>query len=275
MVRTAPAMKAESYGDWPYLLTLSFLPVIHALTHGQLSIMVLTVFLAHYRLLRTDRRFQAGLILAFGLVKFNLIAGYIAILVLRKQCKEMSGFLVGLVAFVLISVSITGGSGALKYPSVFEVAEYVQVTPQIMPSLRGLLFLITQNRNPILWTTLLSGMAIAITVRKEEHSAEVSFIAASIASLLVAYHLHSYDLCLLQLPFLVGRSWNPSRALTIYGAVIVFWATRYFALFSLVLVILLLECEWIFGTAPLHPANEITVPAVIRPQGASARSGSR
>jgi hypothetical protein len=240
-------ISSGEYGDWPWLLSMSFMPVVHCLSHGQLSILVLGAYASCYELWRRGKRFSGGLILAIAMVKFQLIAGFVAVLCLKKKWRELGGVATGSGIALLVSLAITGWHGLLRYPALLWAEEHSPgvLPPERMASLRGLLAVITGHPNPLLLAAVLSVMVIFVAawIWKEDDLA-VGFSAALIASLLAAYHVNQYDLTLLLLPAFLVMKALPSRSvvllgLTAYGLPLLFWVTGYFALFAIPLTLAL------------------------------------
>ncbi len=186
------------FGNWPLLLSLVYVPVMGCLLHGQLSIVMLAAFVYAYALWKNGRPFLGGLVLSVATLKFQLILGLAAILLLKGKWKELAGLATGGAAFVAISAAITGVPALLAYPAFVLHSDLPINELPHMANWQGLLFLLHMN-----WPILLGSIS-AITILWAAWTwkdLDRGLCAATLAGMLVSYHLTPQDLTLTILPF--------------------------------------------------------------------------
>src|SRR5207248_2959478 len=138
---------------WPYLANLrrlspavavllifSSFPVFVSILQGQDSILLLAIFAASFVALKRNRAEIAGLLLALGTFKFQVVIPVMAIFLLQRRWKLATGFLVGVAGLVGMSATVVGWRTMLAYPRLLHHIEHglVGVTPRVMPNIRGL-----------------------------------------------------------------------------------------------------------------------------------------
>jgi len=202
-VRTLSRLAGVDYGNWPLLLSLAFLPTAACLAHGQVSILILAVYLATYVLWRGGRRLLAGLVLSIATLKFQLVAGFVAVLLLRGKWRELAGFACGAAVCAGLSLWMTGKQALIAYPAFVRHSEGgVGSEPGNMANWRGLIGLIAHH--PLAWVVVLSVVTVAWAARAWVNL-EIGFSAALLAALLTSYHMNPQDLVLALLPFFLCR----------------------------------------------------------------------
>lgn len=202
-VRKLSQLAGVAYGNWPLLLSLAFLPTAACLAHGQVSILIVAVYLATYLLWRDGRRFLGGLVLSVATLKFQLVAGFVAALLLRRKWRELGGFACGAAICAGLSVWMTGKRALMAYPVFVRQSEGgVGSEPRNMANWRGLVGLVAHH--PLAWVVVLSLVTVAWAARAWVNL-EIGFSAALLAALLVSYHMNPQDLTLALLPFFLCR----------------------------------------------------------------------
>jgi hypothetical protein len=193
--------------------SMCYFPVFFTILQGQDSILLFSIYVLGYRALRRNRPFLGGMTLGLGIFKFPLLIPFLVPFVAKRKLHVVLGF--GLTSLVLAAVSIAtvGLSTAAYYPryllSIDRIAAGVN-RPQDMPNIRGLLSVLLRTPAPktgTLLLVLLSILLLGIVIRK--WSFDVSYRGAAftlgfalnvIATVLVSYHCHVFDLCILLLP---------------------------------------------------------------------------
>jgi Glycosyltransferase family 87 len=194
---------------------LSYFPVFMALLQGQDSILLLAIYAVAFRALRRNEQFTGGMVLGLGTFKFPLLLPFlIPFVVTRKRISVVLGFLLTSLLLFAGSIATVGLSTAKYYPkyllSIGRLAPGVNI-PKDMPNIRGLLSVLLQSaassKIGILILLLLSILPIAFVIRKRPlnelgsaSSVGLWFSLNLVVTLLVSYHCHSFDLCLLVLP---------------------------------------------------------------------------
>lgn len=240
-LRSLGARLGPEYGDWPLLLSVSFMPVAQCLGQGQLSIVVLAGFAWCYSLWRRGHLFLGGMVLAIGTVKYQLVFGFILVLLLKKKWRELAGFGIASVGCVVASIALVGWRTLSEYPSLLRAEENsMGVRLERMGGLRGLMVTVTGHPNPVVLTAILS-MIIVLIAACAWKNLHLGFSAGVIASLLVSYHFFPQDLTVLLVPlFIVVEHWkSPNKVylvLAAYGLPLLFWAAGNFSWFALPLI---------------------------------------
>ena len=202
----------------PAALFLAFLPVCAALIQGQDSILLLVLLAGAFRFLHRGREFAAGLLMAIGLFKFQLIVPVALLFLVWRRWRMLRGFSLAAIAAVAVSVWLTGISQSWAYVRVLQsmsihsgsAAERLKniLEPNAMPNLRGLLFGFLGGRLTNLWlqvVTIILSLALLAWIARvsRRRSATDLLLVAITASALASYHILIQDVAILLLPVLV------------------------------------------------------------------------
>jgi hypothetical protein len=188
-----------SYGNWPILLSLAYVPVMGCMLHGQFSILILASYVFAYSQWRRGRRFIGGAILSIATLKFQLVIGFIAVLLLKRKWRELGGFATGSAVLLILSAFITGIPALLTYPKFVLHSDSPISELNRYANWQGLLSLFGQNH---LWlAVLLSIVTVLWAAWTWENDLDRGFCAAILASMLVTYHFTPQDLALSLIPF--------------------------------------------------------------------------
>ncbi len=190
--------------DWFVVFGLisAFLPVYFHLLQGQVDVFVLAEFLLGFSAMKNGRDGLAGLALALGLIKFQVMLPFMLILLLRKQWRVLSGFVAGAGVFCAIQFAISGKNSFYDYARLLGSLNKIPnaiVSPEMMANLRGLLFTLTGRETNLLVLMALS-LALAIWTASKWSDLETGFSLAMITSVLMSYHGYPHSLILLILP---------------------------------------------------------------------------
>jgi hypothetical protein len=211
-VRILSSQAGMTYGNWPMLLSIAFMPVATCLAHGQLSLLVLTAYVFTYQLWQKGRLFLGGIVLAFAALKPQLVIGFVLVLLLRRKWRELGGFSIGSALLLLISILITGIPSLLAYPKFVQHSEGgIGSEPANMANWRGFLSLFGTDH--ITWIFGISIVTV-LYAAWAWRSLDRGFSAAILATMLVSYHFNPPDLSLSLLPFFLAakaRILPPSR----------------------------------------------------------------
>ncbi len=189
------------------LAAAGFFPIAIALFQGQDSILLLLILASSLVAMERERDTVAGAVLATGLFKFQLISPLLLILVIRRW-RLLGGFIPVALGLAGVSVAMLGWRGTADYVRFVLYLEKSGAGGAIvaadMPNLRGLIAClpgINAGSSFAMALTLVSSMAIFLAafwrVRQRRDSVAFSFGLATVATILVSYHLLHYELSLL------------------------------------------------------------------------------
>jgi hypothetical protein len=202
----------------PAALFLAFLPVCAALIQGQDSILLLVLLAGGFRYLNQGRDFAAGLLMAVGLFKFQLVMPIALLFLFWRRWRLLSGFALGAITAVSASVWLTGISQSLAYVRVLQsmsihsgsAAERAKniLEPTAMPNLRGLLFGLLDghvtNLSLQVSTIILSCVLLVLVAKTALRNSETQLLLIAITtSTLASYHILIQDMTILLLPVVV------------------------------------------------------------------------
>jgi hypothetical protein len=193
--------------DWLVVFGLfsAFLPVYFHLLQGQVDVFVLAAFLLGFWAMKNGRDGLAGLALALGLIKFQVMLPFMLILLLRKRWRVVAGFALGAAVFFASCVIISGIRELAGYARLLTRLNNIPnavVAPGMMANLRGLLYLVVGREASLLLLMLLS-FALSFWAAHNWFDLETGFSLAMIVSLLVSYHTNPHSLILLIVPLAV------------------------------------------------------------------------
>jgi alpha-1,2-mannosyltransferase len=233
------------------LLCLAFFPAAFDLLQGQDSILLLLIMVFALRLLLRGADLQCGVLLGLGLFKFHLILPLIAIFVLRKRSRIVTGFLAMASLLFVISLVLVHRAGILAYPRYLlglnQMTELGMVKPQSMPNVRGLVTLFLGNgRLPaaaqwFLGAVVIIGVIVAARFWRDDkrRSIVAAFCFSIVVILATSYYSYSYDMTLLLLPlFLLNKDF-------LLGSEIAGWPRTLFI--AAVAVLLFTPFSWILA----------------------------
>jgi len=193
---------------------LSYFPVFLTILQGQDSILLLLVYVLAYQKLRNKQHLTAGMILGFGSLKFPLLVPFLIPLLIKSKYRLTLGFALTSILLCGLSVATVGASTCLRYPAflmgIDKLAKGVNV-PGDMPNIRGLLSIVPVLKPfptlSIVILCIISLLLVASVIQKSSFNPltdrqlfNLSFSFNLVVTLLVSYHCHSFDLCLLLLP---------------------------------------------------------------------------
>lgn len=206
---------------------LAFFPVAMALMQGQISFLLLLVYVFFERLLNRRMHWLAGLVLALGLVKFQIAVPVALLLLAWRSYRVIAGFVCGAAALALASLALCGREGVIAYwQSTSRMAGSTLVDPAgaklrygmfaaDMPNLHGLFF--TLSRGRLLGSELAVVASIAVMLWAWRQ--RPSIVVALPAAMLMSYHMQAYDLVLLLLPLMLAlgavQGWQSERAVQV------------------------------------------------------------
>jgi hypothetical protein len=205
------------------LATLAFFPVWYCLLQGQDSILLVLLFALSFWLWKRGRNDAAGLAVAMGLFRPQLVLPFVLVAFLAGKWKFIRGFIPGAVLVLLVSAAVVGVQGMADYARILmsqgmqesagALAQQWQVHLGLMPTLRGLLWIILPGsvpgniRNSLLILGTLAGLlwaAKGLRGVKDGVAFDMAFATAVAAVTLVSFHSLPHDFSLMILPLLIG-----------------------------------------------------------------------
>jgi len=217
------------------LMPFAFAPTLILLLNGQdLGLLALVVALAFGRF-ADGEDMQAGAILAVGLFKFPLIVPLVAILAVRYW-RVVAGFAAVAVPLLIGSAAVIGRKGVEDYVALTRGTD-AKEAPVILVNLRGAVGVLFGQHTGVVIGLSIVVVAIAALVRADR---VWMFSTAVVATLLVSWHAHHYDLVLLLIPMAAmtesERRWiryTPMILLLAAAGVLASYAYAYLMAFAL------------------------------------------
>ena len=144
--------RGRSSFSFTFLMTLAFFPVWYCLGQGQDSILLVFFFALSFWLWRRGHDDMAGFVLAMGLFRPQLVLPFVLVAFLGGKWKFVRGFTPGAALVLLLSTWVVGFHGMADYirvlislgtqSSASNLLEHWRVHPGLMPTLRGLLWML-------------------------------------------------------------------------------------------------------------------------------------
>jgi hypothetical protein len=210
----ANELDVSSQGDsWlAYVLSFGLVPTVMALLQGQISFLLLCVFVGALTLLRQEREGLAGIVLSLSMAKFQLGIPVLLLFCAWRRWALVRGMAVGTILLTLLSVLVAGAASTAQY--VHMMARLTNATatdpagakavygmfPSDMPNIHGLVYVLIKGSSisaPL--TVLLSGLLMIWAAKRDR-----GLPAALCVAILVSYHFQAYDLVLLIIPVSVS-----------------------------------------------------------------------
>lgn len=198
------------------LMIFAYYPTLTALKMGQDSIVTAYLLVETFVNLKQRRFAVAGAVLALGLYKPQFVLPLAGILFFRRCWPAVFGFVSATALLAAVSVAMVGGSGLAELFSMWlSMTHRGQVVwPELMVNLRGLVYMIL-NLGGMAGATnvlnlLLSTLVYVVTWRlwrvpanDSDELFNLRFALGVTATVLVSFHLYSYDATLLILPMVL------------------------------------------------------------------------
>jgi len=225
-------------------IALSSFPVWRTILQGQDSIILLTLLLIAHTLLGRGKPLQAGMLVGFGIFKFQIVVPVALLFLLWRRWKFVTGFVIVSVLALLASVMIVGTHGVHEYFVTIRgmsaelgtrnnALRYATISEEML-NVRGLLsaLLPVRPRQLVQSSIVLVSLSLLLVASRRGWSLPLATTAAS----LVSYSFVAHDACILLLPIMCVLSGEDIR-----GAVL--------ALITLVAPLSALSPRWGFLSA--------------------------
>jgi hypothetical protein len=191
------------FGNWPMMLSLAFVPVLASFLHGQFSLIVVASYAIAYALWRRRKLTLGGAVLAIATIKFQLVIGFVAVLLLKRRWRELAGFACGSGILLLLSIWIVGIPSLLSYPAFALHSDTPLSELPHMANWQGLLTINGINHLALLVPLSLGTIVWAAWAWKD---LDRGFAAATVAAMLVSYHMTPQDISLALVPFYLSMN---------------------------------------------------------------------
>ncbi len=198
----------------PLTVFVSFTPLANALTMGQDSILLLTLFSLALVMLHRRHDSAAGVLAALGSFKFQLTLPVLLLFVLWKKWRFAAGFSLTAVILAAMSVGLTGLAQTKLYlSSIFSMSagvlgsggQFYRLPIHMMPNLHGLVHGVSGGSShvgilsAILFVLILVWIWIAARFATVEHK----LMLAITAGVGLSYYALLPDLSLLLAPLVI------------------------------------------------------------------------
>ena len=184
---------------------VAFLPVISALVHGQVSIILLLLFVTAMVSYDRGSEMTAGALVGMTLFKFQFGIPFALLFLIWRRYRFVTGFALSGFAVLALSLMLVGFSGFSDYvralastTSQAGMQRFI-IPPERMPNIRGLVYTVGAGRiseTAMLVTTVICSAAIVVWATKRKPA----FSLALTAAFLVSYHGLIPDATLLAIP---------------------------------------------------------------------------
>jgi hypothetical protein len=218
------------------LMLFAYFPAAMALKMGQDSILSTFLLTEAFIALKCKREATAGGLLALGLYKPQLVLPMIGILFFRRRWRVVWAFALTGVVLSGVSVAMIGWRGAFELLSVWQsMTERGHfIWPELMTNLRGLLYVVLQGTTIAAATqfaTLLASALIYVCTLSlwrgpwavDGALFDLRVALGLVTTVLISFHLYSYDASLLLLPLLLAFDRALSGAFQVALSQELFW----------------------------------------------------
>ena len=286
---------AEVWEWLPVAMFVTYLPFAATLMQGQDSLVLLTLLTAAMVLLDDHQEFMAGLMIALGLFKFQIILPIGFLFLFWRRWRFTAGFAVSAALVSLTSLWIVGWAqvqvyaGALVSMSIHLSSRAEQVmygiSPTSMPNIRGLIYGVANGYLSSVAiqaiTIVASGAVLGMLAWTGTRLRAADALPLAITtSVLVSYHLLFHDLSVLFIPIVLilnrlmeseatnnkqGRSITRTATLMFAAPICMSFIPSHFYLVSLPIVALLFVLIRAANVDPTQLAAGVHQPAVEMP----------
>jgi hypothetical protein len=186
---------------------LAWFPAMETLRLGQDSILSTALLLAVFVALKRKRDGWAGLFLALGLYKPQLVLPMAGAFLVARRWYTLSVFSVTGVILVAVSLGMVGWNGIFDYFSILRSMHHYSyiIYPANMPNIRGLLHDLFRTGNLeslIFGVTVVTSVvlyALCMYIWRSEFDAldpafDLKFSLTIVTTVLISYHLYPHDL---------------------------------------------------------------------------------
>jgi len=231
-----------------YLLALSFLPAIATIVLGQVTILILFLFVIVFKFLKEKRFLSVGILLSFLLNKPQYLTFLpFSLLLIKNKPKFFKGFFLGSLIIFIIAVYMVGINGLLRYPFFLVKTENVQNVSRVTGFISFVSFLYFLGFSP-LWVYLLNGIFyffvfFLMSKRKKRLNLNASFSSSVLFTVAFTPHAWGQDLLIVLIPlvFLLNEIIDGKKSYILIFLLLYFsFVFRYFTNFPFLTSFLLI-----------------------------------
>jgi len=187
-----------------------FLPIAAALIQGQDSIIFLTLLAGALACIQLDREYLAGVLVAFGLFKFQLVIPIALLFLAWRRWRFSAAFACTAALLAAISIWIAGLAQSVHYlTSMIQMGSSLNfssgspIPVNQMANLHGAFYGMLGRSPYVLPLTIASSAVIMIYASfRRPHGVNALLIAIPV-SVAVSYHLFIHDMCILLIPIVL------------------------------------------------------------------------
>jgi hypothetical protein len=241
--------KIKKYKFW-LLIPFVFLPSVKAIILGQVTPLLLLLFLFLYVLVRSKKSLAAGAVCALLLARPQyLIMSPFIFLLAEKKRRFAAGFFLSSAFLIVISVLLSGLDTILDYPSFLLSTEGAIFGSKVpgMFAVNSVLVSFLDHHYALFANGLLYLLAFFVYLKNYKLIGyEMSFVSAVLFTLLFAVHVLGHDLTILLIPVFVLLKTNPLLATILFLLPGLLWTASPAAvvIITLVIALILLKPNW-------------------------------
>jgi Glycosyltransferase family 87 len=220
-------------------LLFAFYPTMVTLQMGQDSILTLFILVVVFVSLQHQRDSMAGIVLACGLYKPQLVLPIAGLLIMEKRWHAWRAFVATTMLLAALCLALTGVQAIWDYVALLQYDDYV-IYPRSMSNIRGLFHIALNGyiseRTVALLAITASSLLYAGSLYICRHKSgpgdsrfELKFSLVCITTVLASYHLYSHDLLLLMAPIMLllnsglrGEIMTGASRVIVFALVLVF-----------------------------------------------------
>ena len=191
-------------------LLLLFFPLTAALLQGQDSIFLLALLIAAFLCLDQDRECAAGMLVAVGMFKFQMVIPIFLLFVAWRRWRFSVAFASTTAVLAAISIWVTGATESLRYlegltgvASSLGFSEGPALKISLMANLHGALYSALSGSALALPLTIVTSAALMLAIAMRRPTLHNSLLIAIPAAALVSYYMYVHDMSVLFLPIVV------------------------------------------------------------------------
>jgi len=196
------------------LAPVLFIPAVLALMQGQTSILLLLLFAMAFATLAEGQEIAAGFILAFAMLKPQLMLTVLLALVIWRRWRTLAAMFWTGIALLGLSAAIVGWRSTVDYPRALREFNHLSGAlggehPESMPNLRGTIHILLPRwpEAAVIGITVALSILLltilAVLLRQSPALSRSSYSLVVVTACLLSYHAYLHDDALLLLPIIL------------------------------------------------------------------------